>query len=118
MLCKLVRDKRGLPPRDGDTLVVKGPMTGLEWAIRIQDCWCPENGTPEGRASTAYRNDLLEMEHDVYVHISKIKYVSNLLKNITFDRIPGDVYLRDGRNFADLMVGAGHATKKKVDLPP
>lgn len=111
LLCKLVRGKDGLPPRDGDTLVVKGPVTGLEWAIRIQDCWCPENNTPEGKAATAYRNELLDMEQAVYVHISQMKFVNNLLKNITFDRIPADVYLKDGRNFATLMIQSGHALK-------
>jgi endonuclease YncB( thermonuclease family) len=99
---------------DADTITVQGPITNLQWRLRIKDCWAPETKTEAGQRAADYARKLLCGETHVMVHIGNLKYAANLLKNVTFDRVPAVVYLLDGRDYATEMIRAGHATKRKL----
>jgi endonuclease YncB( thermonuclease family) len=107
--CKLAQCQR-----DGDTIVVEGKFTKLEWAIRVKDCWCAERHTDAGKAAIAYRDKLLCGETHVYVVVDGIEHAVNVLRNLSFDRIPARIVLMDGRDYATEMIRAGHATKRKL----
>lgn len=110
--------------RDGDTVVVSVSGDRV-WAIRLRDCWCPESrgkGKCEaGIAAKAYAEKLVadgqakEVEFLVAVPLvgGFNGKPANLIKRfISFDRLIGDVWIGKKR-LNDLMVAAGHATRRK-----
>lgn len=105
--------------RDGDTVVVSLSGSFREWAIRLIDCWCPElhsrDEQQKQRAIKAkeYAEDVLDKADSLYLWIPAPKHVDNLLKNLTFDRIPGYLFVSSMVTLNEMMVMAGHATKEK-----
>ena len=98
--CKYVR------ARDGDTIEVQ-ILSGLTWAIRLIGVNCFERYTGEGKAATKFVKDVLEEADDLSVWLPAPKHAENLLKNLTFDRVPGHVFVGES-NLADMIVHAGH----------
>jgi endonuclease YncB( thermonuclease family) len=102
---------------DGDTITVEGPWTGsLRWRLRIKDCYAPEKNTEAGKRAHEYAKQLLCGETHVRVFVAAIKKIGpkNILDFVTFNRVPAEVQLRDGRDYATEMIRAGHATKRKL----
>lgn len=101
--------------RDGDTLVVSLKGGGREWAIRLIDCWAPELSGPLGRVSFRAAQELIDSADpdEIMVHIPEPKHTDNLLRNLTFDRIPGTLWLDENRSLNAEMVRLGFATKTK-----
>ncbi len=101
--------------RDADTPVVSLPGSSREWAIRLIDCWAPEGHTREGKEATAAAKDLIDFADpkEIVVHIPEPKHVHNLLRNLTFDRIPGWIWLSTDVCLNRALVEAGHATEEK-----
>lgn len=113
--------------RDGDTLEVT-VLTGATWAIRLIDCWCPElhRGTEEerarGLAAAEYTRQTVDEAEQCWVYVPAPEHVRdlatrggvNLLKGVTFDRVPAYLFVRHDTTLNELLVRAGHATHNKA----
>ena len=113
--------------RDGDTIVVAIRGMSLVWAIRLIDCWCPETNRGEeklrklGRAGSEYARQVLHdgpNAGDLRVHIPLPEIAAgtegvNLLSFLTFDRIPGYLYVGPHQTLNRLLVLAGLASSTK-----
>ena len=99
--------------RDGDTIVVSLIGSSRVWNIRLIDCWCQELHEPGGREAKQYAEKLLTLCSDLSVFIPALHDTHNLLANITFDRIPGHLFVTHNRTLSEMMVAGGHATKEK-----
>lgn len=67
--------------------------------VRIDGLWSPENGTVEGNYATSWARQLLPVGTHLTLHSKWL---------LTFNRVVGDLYLKDESNYADLVVAAGH----------
>lgn len=101
--------------RDGDTVEI-----GLDdddpaiWAIRLIDCWAAERHTSAGKAAKHYLEAWCEKNgYDHWLVIPPPKDHEQLLKNVSFDRIPAHIYVSAELTLSALMVAAGHATETK-----
>jgi endonuclease YncB( thermonuclease family) len=103
--------------RDGDTVEVSLPGSGWIWAIRLINVWAPELHTGEQRQQAAAGKCFLEDylhsidPPDLWLHVP-VPQGSNLLKNLTFDRIPGVLYAGDVE-INSLLVSKGYASSTK-----
>jgi len=107
--------------RDGDTVEVR-LRTGQVAAIRLADIDCPELATEAGRRAKAFLDALFEQsersekQRQMYVFIPQlddsngdgILDVKEILRQMSFDRIPGHVFLGDD-DVGDELVRRGHA---------
>jgi len=102
--------------RDGDTVEISLPGSDRRWAIRLIDCWAPETHEAGGPEAKAYIEQLLDRANGrLSVWIPAPRHVENLLRNLTFDRIPGRLFIGTDFDVSEAMVRAGHAT---ADRPP
>jgi len=106
-LCVHVRYRRC---RDGDTVEVSTRHSDRLWAIRLIDCWCPELREEGGHEAKEFAESVLSGADDVYAYIPEPDNAVSLLKNLTFDRIPGYLFVGAGRSLNEMLVDAGHAT--------
>jgi len=100
---------------DGDTVVVtpvRAPVT-----VRLLDCWAPESRTKnlaekaKGQSSASHLARMATgKEVKVFLPVSPGE---SLGQSLTFGRVLGHVYLKDGRSLAEEQVSAGHATTHK-----
>lgn len=96
--------------RDGDTCVVDIDRGWRGWttkeAIRLFGLWCPEMNQIGGPEAKAYAETLLPSQTVAILHSRTLQSLGRTL---------GDIRLSDGRDFASLMIAAGHgtATEKK-----
>jgi endonuclease YncB( thermonuclease family) len=106
--------------RDGDTVEVRGQGTGLVWAIRLIDVWAPELHTGEQRqqaaASKAFVEEVLHRAdpEDLLLKVPLPKG-ENVLKSLTFDRIPGYIWIGDVC-LNELIVAKGYASSTKAGV--
>lgn len=110
--------------RDGDTIEVSLPGGALVFAVRLVDCWAPElrRGTDaerrKGYEALEYARQVCEAADpgDLRLHIplpeGDVRGV-NPLKWITFDRIPGYLYVGGSRTLNEMLVAAGLASTSK-----
>jgi endonuclease YncB( thermonuclease family) len=110
--------------RDGDTVVVHVQHLALEWAVRLIACWCPElhRGSKEsqaiGKRAKAFAQDVLDKadEGDLrwFVPFSSIDGENiNILKFLSFDRVPGYLYVGPTQTLNRMLVDAGLASTTK-----
>ena len=99
--------------RDGDTIEVSTRHSERIWAIRLIDCWCPELREEGGPEARGYAEEVLEAADEVYCFIPEPGNAVSLLKNLTFDRIPGYLFIGTGRSLNEMLVDANHATTNK-----
>lgn len=102
--------------RDGDTVEVR--ISGsLVWAIRLVNVWAPELHSGEQRkqaaAAKAFVQEVLERadpaELLLWVPLPKGE---NILKSLTFDRVPGYIWIGDVC-LNELIVAKGYASSTK-----
>jgi len=99
--------------RDGDTVEVVVLGGAHTWAIRLIDCWVDDKNKPLNEAARKYLTQWMSGNTEpVYLHIPLPRVTDNLLKNLTFDRIPGYVYVGE-KTINETMVIKGFATKSK-----
>ena len=99
--------------RDGDTVVVT-VMDGVrEWAIRLIGCWAPELSEPLGARAKAFAETLLKNGDPLSVWIPAPENVRNLLANLSFDRIPGHIFLGTEHTLTERLIQAGVAWTSK-----
>lgn len=98
---------------DGDTVGIRFALSQREWHVRLIDCWASERNTPDGKDATQACQEFLDTADSLSVFIPAPKHIHNLLRNLTFDRIPGHIYLREDLTLSQAMVLSGHATSKK-----
>jgi endonuclease YncB( thermonuclease family) len=101
--------------RDGDTVVVTVLDGVREWAIRLIGCWAPELSEQLGQRAKAFAESLLENGDPLSVWIPAPENVHNLLANLTFDRIPGHVFIGTEHTLAERMIQAGFAWATKPE---
>lgn len=102
--------------RDGDTVVVRLRSDGLLWPIRLIDCWAPETrgaSREAGLAAKHHAEAILLAAKEMAVYIPFPGPVDCITKLLTFDRIPGYLFVSPCETLNELMVAAGHATKYK-----
>jgi endonuclease YncB( thermonuclease family) len=99
--------------RDGDTVVVSLVGSEREWAIRLIDTWCPELSEPGGKEAKVFAEQILTQCEDLAVYIPAPHDIHNLLANITFDRIPGHLFVSETKTLNVMLIEAGHATPHK-----
>lgn len=103
--------------RDGDTVEVRLQNSTYVWAIRLIDCWAEELNTPEGKAAKRFAEEVCreaDATGTLYLWVPAPRDVRNLLKNLTFDRIPGHLFVSSDRTLNEMLVLAGHATLNKA----
>jgi endonuclease YncB( thermonuclease family) len=103
--------------RDGDTVDVRLPRSPYKWAIRLIDVWAPELSTPEGKKAKAFVEDVVADIDQLYLWLPAPRDVESLLKNLTFDRLPGHLFVSSDRTLNEMIVSAGHATASKPAAP-
>ncbi len=100
--CQVIRWK------DGDTAEVKidrGWRDSREReAIRLYGLWCPELGEDGGLMAKLYAESLLPPGAVCLLHSRTLWSLGRTL---------GDLRLQDGRDFAGLMIAAGHGTLER-----
>jgi len=99
--------------RDGDTVVVSLYDSEREWAIRLINTWCVEMHEPDGKEAKAYAEKILSGCNNLALYIPAPHYLKNLLQNLTFDRIPGWLFISETRTLNEIMVAQGYATETK-----
>lgn len=88
---------------DGDTVTVDADLgwhIALRQPVRIQHIDAPELATPEGKAALAFAITFIRMGDDVTLTSSGLD---------KYGRTLGAITLADGRDFATIMLAAGHA---------
>lgn len=104
---------RYLRCRDGDTIEVALPKSDYVWAIRLVDCWCPELRDKGGEEARAYAQSVLEDCEDLHLFVP-LEPGANILKTLTtFDRLVGELWVSQTTTLNDMLVDAGHATRRK-----
>jgi endonuclease YncB( thermonuclease family) len=101
--------------RDADTIEIALPGSTHVWAIRLIDVWAAERNTDEGKAAKAGCERILSDvgAGELAVSIPAPHDVRNLLRNLTFDRVPGYVWLDAVETLNARLVrdGLGYATR-------
>ena len=103
--------------RDGDTLEVCIQGTALTWAIRLIDVWAPELHSGEQRQQAAASKAFLEETmhaadpSQLRLFVPPPKTL-NVLASLTFDRIPGYIWIGDVC-LNELIVAKGYASSTK-----
>ncbi len=104
--------------RDGDTVEVRIQGGSLIWAIRLLECWAPELNTAAGKEAKKFAEEVLADVEDgggqLYLYLPGFVHLDNLLKNLTFDRLLGHVFISSEKTLSEAMVAARHATKEKL----
>ena len=100
--------------RDGDTIEVGIAGSRWVWAIRLIDCWCPELHKPGGKEAKQYAEKMMKQCLHPAIFIPAPHDITNLLGAVTFDRIPGYIFLSKSKSLNELLVAAGHATAEKL----
>lgn len=104
--------------RDGDTVEVSLPSSSRVWAIRLLNCWCAEASTPEGQAAKQLAETLLANASGLYLHLPMPAHVEQLLRNVSFDRLLGSIWISEEQTLNEALVLSGHATRQKPRKPP
>lgn len=109
--------------RDGDTPEVQLPGGSLVWAVRLEDCWCFElrRGTEVeravGRQALRYADQVLSECDDLRWHIPIDRDMNlkgaNIFKLLTFDRLPGYLYVGPKQTLNRMLVDKGLASTTK-----
>lgn len=113
--------------RDGDTIVVRLRGMALVWAVRLVDCWCPElhRGASAsrqlGERASEYARQVLQDGPNAgdlrwFIPLPEIEQGTrnvNLLSWLTFDRIPGYLFVGPDQTLNRLLVLAGLASSTK-----
>lgn len=110
----LIQDAKVTRVIDGDTLEVSvefGELPLHHARIRLLDCWAPESHKPGGPEATEHLRELCL--HEMVDIRLPYQPGEGLLQVLSFDRLLGRVYLKDGTDLSELQVAAGHATKDK-----
>lgn len=101
---------------DGDTVhVVVG---ALLLKIRLDSIDPPPLNTPQGLAAWHFVESVLEEAADdlsVWITIPRNSSITSepfdLLKYLSFGRIPGEIYIGEEKKLTDIIVNAGHAVR-------
>ena len=96
--------------RDGDTVEVSVSGGAIVWAIRLNRINCPEKREVGGFEATDFTQKLCVEADELSVFIACPRRL-NVLRELSFDRIPGDIYVDDKGWLTDLLVSAGHAKR-------
>lgn len=93
---------------DGDIIEVR-TLSGLTWTIRLIGVGVDRFGPcSDSMKAAKFIESVLEESGELSVWIPDPKHTENLLKNLTFDRIPGHIFIGSESNLADMIVNAGH----------
>lgn len=95
--------------KDGDTCEVNIDRGWRGWtikeSIRIYGLWCPEFRDPGGPEAKRYAETILPSQSIAILHSRTLQSLGRTL---------GDIRTLDGRDFAALMIEAGHGTATEV----
>jgi len=94
---------------DGDTIIVDadlGLRAHLTMPVRVYGMNAPEHGTPAGAIATAAASALLPPGSNVTIRTHKATANQGFEK---FGRWLAEIFLPDGRSFAEVMIAAGNA---------
>lgn len=104
--------------RDGDTISVSLVHSDRQWFIRLHGVDTPERGEP-GFADAKQLTERLcreaELTDDLAVFIPRPADLENLLANVTFDRLPGLVFLNESVELGDVLVRRGLGQYVDID---
>jgi len=105
--------------RDVDTIEVSLLASGLVWAIRLVGVWGPElhRGPQDSQKLAREGKEWIELflrsQSDLRLHI-ELPHTPNVLKSLTFDRVPGVLYVGPGEMTVNKMiVNRGYASSTK-----
>lgn len=100
---------------DGDTVIVALPGSAFTWHVRLIDVWAPEINDRGGKDSLQFVESTLSNANEILLHIPLPEKTTNILSHLTFERIPGYLWI-DGECLNDLIVSSGKACKTKREL--
>lgn len=97
---------------DGDTIQLVALGDRLRPHIRLIGVDCPEKHEPGGQEAADYTRDVLDIADRVLFYIPSPRDLNNLLRNLTFSRLPGYVFpcTPEGTTLNEMLILAGHAT--------
>jgi endonuclease YncB( thermonuclease family) len=96
---------------DGDTVYVTPHGGILEWPIRLIDCWAPELSEAGGiEARDHCRKLLAAAAGKLWLFIPPPRHQKWPLADLSFERVPGYVWLNETTTLNEAMIAAGHAT--------
>jgi len=96
--------------RDGDTPVIS-ITGGIKWAIRLIGVDCPELGELGGHAAAEYADAVLSISGGcLSVEIPAPHDIIHPLKSLTFDRLPGFIWIGPDKTINELIIKTGHGT--------
>lgn len=104
--------------RDPDTIEISLPGSERVWAIRLIDCWAPEtNRGPQAsravaRRGTRYATERCRTAESLHLFIP-LPRGAQPLKALSFDRIPGWLFVDETHTLNALVVEAGYASTTK-----
>ena len=98
--------------RDGDTIEVRLSGSIFIWAVRLIDCWCEESGTARGDEATRIIEKELKNAESLKLYVP-FRETANFLKNFSFDRVLGHIYVSERKTISEIMVSYGLASKTK-----
>lgn len=112
--------------RDGDTVEVCLHGSGMVWAVRLIDCWCPElKRGPDWSRKIGYKAKEFATEvlgttdaGDLHLFVplpERGEGVAglNLLSLVTFDRVPGFLFVGPVQTLNRMLVEKGLASSTK-----
>ena len=100
--------------RDGDTVEVAFPGSIRRYAIRLIGLACPELHERGGQESKAFTEAVVHEADQVSVFIPfTAKMAEDPLGVLSWDRIPGEIWIGTEDRLADVVIRAGHGVRDK-----
>lgn len=96
---------------DGDTVEIT-VTGGLAWRIRLIGVNCPELRHAGGKEARRFTESALRTAGEIYVWVpvpGPLWEIQNLAKLLSFERVPGDLWLSDSQLLSEALLAAGHA---------
>lgn len=94
--------------RDGDTVEVT-ITGGMIWAIRLIGVDCPEMDTDAGKRAKKYAEHIMDESNGVLsVHVPMPKDVEHPLRSLTFDRVPGYLFIGPDHTLNEMLICCGY----------
>lgn len=90
---------------DADTILVEFKR---QFKVRIKNLLCEEKNKKIGKEAKQFAEGLFRENDNLILHVHCGQNNEKLTNIFTFDRIVGQIWTKDGENYGEIIVGAGH----------
>jgi len=105
--------------RDGDTVILRVSWWPDAVVVRLMDCWCCECDDQRpivkkaALAAKVFANEVLSNGGELSLHLPGHIFAKGLVKALSFDRIPGHIFVGTEKTLSDMIVMSGHGWRTK-----